>query len=123
MAAGELEKGSGGVGRFLVDWRLEIQPQSYLPCAVSADAGHLTEARAKHAGVNAAEGMAVEGVEQVDAELRLHALAHAEGFTQTDVFVAPPRIADVEREGRRAEREGFMINDQPGRDVGVSGHA
>src|SRR5262245_38714586 len=54
--------------------------------------------------------MAVEGIEQFYPELCFHALAHPEGFAQADVFVAAPKVTDVEREGGGAERERFVVH-------------
>src|SRR5262245_11487894 len=91
--------------------RLEFHPQSYLSSAIATHARDLPVTRVENACHNPTKGMAVEGIEQFYPELCFHTLAHPEGFAQSDVFVAAPKVADVEREGGGAERERFVIND------------
>src|SRR5262245_16123396 len=91
--------------------RLEFHSQSNLSGPISTHARDLPETRVEHACLNPTKGMAVEGIEQFNPELSFHALAHPEGFAQADVFVAAPRIANVEREGGDAEHERFVIHD------------
>src|ERR1035437_7719628 len=80
----------------------EIEARHHLADAVTADAGHLAEIRAGGTGADAAPGVAIQRVQQFDAELEpvLPFLAKRIDLLEPHIFVPGRKVADLGIPGR-----------------------